>query len=198
MTEGQGAAPAGAVSDASRLFQRRRPQLDELRTPESEVEDLQFGRDLLDETVSDLDPALPTEEDVQLDRILDRPQTALDPSLYRYDPEAGRTNVAVKVKAVTEAVGNTLKTPFGKLLYTIPVFLAGVGLSIAAVTYQTWAWVGPAAFVMPLGAALAWWRYQAWLGSKRYMFRLLETLGEDVSDFEMHKRYRKAGKRPRR
>ena len=39
---------------------------------------------------------------------------------------------------------------------------------------------------------MVYWRYQVWLGHKRYMYRLLESLGEDVSDFDPRKVYRKA------
>jgi hypothetical protein len=188
------------LHEGEAVFRRNRPALDPLRTPEDQVEDLQLGRDILDDTVAELEPVAPGDDEVALDTILDNPQLTHDASLTRYDPEAGRTNVSVKIRAVSEAVQNTLRTPFGKLLYTIPVFLAGIGLTIAAVTYQTWTWIGPALVVMPLGFVLAYWRYQAWLGSKRYMYRLLETLGEDVSDFDMQKRYRKVKltARPRR
>ena len=186
------------LPEARPVVRRNRPMLDPNRTPEDEVEDLQLGRDILDETVAELEPAAPSDDDVALDKILDSPQTTFDSSLTRYDPEAGRTNVSVKIRAATDAVRNTLRTPFGKLLYTIPVFLAGIGLTIAAITYQTWAWIGPAMVVMPLGFVLAYWRYQAWLGSKRYMYRLLETLGEDVTEFDTHKRYRKIKTTPQR
>jgi hypothetical protein len=186
------------VADGGRAVPLRRSALEELARLRPEPGDLQIGRDILDETVADLEAVTPSDDEVQLDKILDRPQAVMDASLYRYDPEAGRTNVAVKIKVVSEAVKNTLKTPFGKMLFTIPVFLAGVALTIAAVTYRTWAWIGPAALVMPVGFALAYWRYQAWLGSKRYMYRLLESLGEDVTDFDPHKANRRLKpKKPR-
>jgi hypothetical protein len=182
------------VSDNGSVPVRRRPKLDELVRAKQEPEDLQFGRDLLDETVSDLDAVEPSDDEVQLDKILDRPQSATDVSLTRYDPEAGRMDVAVKIKAATEAVKNTIKSPFGKLLLVVPIFLVGVWLAIEAVTYQTWAWIGPAAVVFPLGSVLVYIRYQAWLGSKRYMYRLLESLGEDVSDFDYRQQLRRVGK----
>jgi hypothetical protein len=79
------------------------------------------------------------------------------------------------------------------------MFLAGIGLCIAAVTFQNWPWIVAAGIVLPLGGFLMYLRYQAWLGHKRYMYRLLETLGEDVSDFQPHKMYRstkvRAGRR---
>jgi hypothetical protein len=169
---------------------RRRPKLDELekfRPQPSEPEDLGIGRDILDDTVSELEAVTPSDDEVQLEGIWDRPQTVLDASLNRYDPEAGRTNVAVKIKAVSEAVKNTFRTPFGRLLFAVPVLLTGIALSIAAATLQTWPWIAPAAVVMPAGLVLAYHRYQEWLGSKRYMYRLLESLGEDVTDFDPRK-----------
>ena len=102
-------------------------------------------------------------------------------------------NVAVKIRVVTEAVRNTIDTPFGKLLLSIIFGLAGVGATIAAITLQDTPWVVAACILMPVGLLLVYWRYQAWLGHKRYMYRLLETLGEDVGDFDPRHKYRKTG-----
>lgn len=135
--------------------------------------------------------------DVDLNHIYDRPEalSAADvASLSRYDPEADRTSVSVKVRAVTEAVRNSVTTPFGKLILTFPVVLLAIALTIVAFTHQEWPFIAAAAVVMPVALLLAYWRYQAWLGHKRYMYRLLESLGEDVSDFDPHKIYRKVGK----
>jgi hypothetical protein len=77
----------------------------------------------------------------------------------------------------------------------VPVFLAGIALAIAAATLQDWGWIIAAGVVTPLGSVLMYLRYQAWLGHKRYLYRLLETLGEDVSDFDFQKRYRPAKRR---
>lgn len=132
--------------------------------------------------------------DVALDEILDRVEASSDTSsLTRYDPEAGHTNVSVKIRAATEAIRNSVSTPFGKLLTAIVVGLAGLSLAIAAITLQTTPWIVAAAIVAPVGGLLVYWRYQAWLGHKRYMYRLLETLGEDVTDFDPRKMYRKIG-----
>jgi type IV secretory pathway VirB2 component (pilin) len=154
----------------------------------------------MEETAADMDApaAAPDEADVDLNRIYDRPEAvaAADAaSLARYDPEAGRTSVAVKVRAVTQAVRNTVATPFGKLVVTLPIILLGISLTIAAVTIQDLPYIIAAVLVMPVSLFLTYWRYQVWLGHKRYLYRLLETLGEDVSDFDPHRMYRKAGKR---
>lgn len=138
------------------------------------------------------------DEDVDLNRIYDRPEVAAAAdaaSLYRFDPEAGRTSVAVKVKVVTQALRNSVSTPFGKLVVVLPVLLLGISLTIAAINLRDMPWIVAAGLVMPVSLALVYWRYQVWLGHKRYMYRLLETLGEDVSDFDPHKIYRKAGSR---
>jgi hypothetical protein len=195
-----GPAPAPRAGPVRQKNRRPAADLSELKAeipiPRPPIEDLQLGRDILDDTVADLPAADPETAagDVELLSIFDRPDAisaAADASLRRYDPEAGKTNVAVKVKAVSEAVRNTLKSPFGKLLIAIPMFLAGIALTIPAVTFQTWPWVAAAGIVLPVGAFLMYLRYQAWLGHKRYMYRLLESLGEDVSDFEPHQMYRK-------
>lgn len=132
--------------------------------------------------------------DVALEDVLDRVEASSDTSsLSRYDPEAGHTNVAVKIRAATEAIRNSVSTPFGKLMSASVLGLAGISLAIAAITFQTMPWIIAAAIVAPVGGLLVYWRYQAWLGHKRYMYRLLETLGEDVTDFDPRKMYRKIG-----
>jgi hypothetical protein len=130
-----------------------------------------------------------------IDDIYDKPEAAYDTaSLSRFDPERGKQNVAIKIRAVTEAVRNTVTTPFGKLLLAIIFGLAGVTLTIAAITLRDTPYIVAAIIVAPIGFLLVYWRYQAWLGHKRYMYRLLETLGEDVSDFDPRRVYRRAGK----
>ena len=151
-------------------------------------------RDLsLDQTVYDYEAARRSSE-VELDKILDKPDSTADAaSMSRFDPEAGKTNVAVKIRAVTEAVKNSFDTPFGKLLLSVVFGMAGVGTTIAAITLQDTPWVVAACILMPVGLLLVYWRYQAWLGHKRYMYRLLETLGEDVTDFDPRHKYRRTG-----
>jgi hypothetical protein len=127
--------------------------------------------------------------------IYDKPEAVYDvASLSRFDPERNKQNVAIKIRAVTEAVRNTVTTPFGKLLLAIIVALAGITLTIAAVTLRDTPYVVAAIIVAPIGALLVYWRYQAWLGHKRYMYRLLETLGEDVSEYDPRQVYRRTGK----
>jgi hypothetical protein len=153
----------------------------------------------LDDTAVDADADDDSNDsaaEVDMEGIYDRPEAvaAADvASLYRYDPEAGRTSVAVKVRAVTEAVKNSVATPFGKLIITLPVLLIGTSLTIAAINIQDTPFIVAAAVVMPIALLLVYWRYQIWLGHKRYMYRLLESLGEDMSDYDPRKVFRRAG-----
>lgn len=129
-----------------------------------------------------------------LDDIFDRPEELVTGSTAEYDPEAGRTNVAIKIQAVRQVVRSATSTPFGRLMVSIPVALAGLTLSIMAVTLQELWMIISACLITPLGAFLVYQRYQAWLGHKRYMYRLLESLGEDVSGFDPLKANRRIGK----
>jgi hypothetical protein len=153
----------------------------------------------LDDTAVDTDADDDSDDsaaEVDMEGIYDRPEAvaAADmASLHRYDPEAGRSSVAVKVRAVTEAVKNSVATPFGKLIVTLPVLLVGTGLTIAAINIQDTPFIVAASVVMPIALLLVYWRYQIWLGHKRYMYRLLESLGEDMSDYDPRKVFRRAG-----
>ncbi len=154
----------------------------------------------LDDTAVDYEPLVHDPKprpvantEVALDEVFDKPDAAADTaSLTRFDPERGKQNVAIKIRAVTDAVRNTITTPFGKLILSIVVALAGTTLTIAAITLKDTPYIVAAIIVAPVGALLVYWRYQAWLGHKRYMYRLLESLGEDVSDFDPRRMYRRA------
>lgn len=127
-----------------------------------------------------LDDPDETVAEVEVEEILDRPAEPGDEPPGELDPEAGRGSVASKSVAIREAVG----TPFGRLLLALPLALAGIALAIMAATHQTWPYIAAAAVVAPVGMWLVHRRYQDWLGHRRYIYRLLETLGEDVSDFD--------------
>ncbi len=126
-------------------------------------------------------------EEVDLTAAYDRPDRTDDASLKRFDPEAGKMGIAVKLRAVRQRVD----TPFGRMVIAIPILLASVALGIFAFAFPTWPIITAAGLLVPASAWLLWWRYQQWLGHKRYMFRLLETLGEDVSDWSMDQQYKK-------
>jgi hypothetical protein len=131
---------------------------------------------------------------VEVEDIFDRSEQQSTASAAPYDPEAGRTNVAVKIQAASQVVRSAASTPFGKLVLAIPVGLAAITLTILAIVDQT-LWICIAAgIVVPIAGWLLYARYQAWLGHKRYMYRLLETLGEDVSDFDSGQTFRRIGK----
>lgn len=155
----------------------------------------------LSETTEERSRRTKAKIDVELDTVFDRPDSGMETaSLSRFDPEAGRTAVAVKIRAVTEAVVNSVATPFGKLIVAILFGLVGLALAIAAVTLKDTPYIVAACIVTPIALLLIYRQYQIWLGHKRYMYRLLETLGEDVSEFDPHKMYRrvKAGRKKRR
>ena len=159
-------------------------------------------RDPLGETVAETRPSR-FEEGLDLARILDRAGTSDDNPLSRYDPEAGKTRVAVRFTAATEAVSaavtgavsTAIHTPFGRLLLSLIVVLGAIVLTIAAATFGEMWMIVAAGLADPLALLLVYWRYQVWLGHKRYLFRLLETLGEDMTDYDPRKVYRKAGTR---
>lgn len=122
-----------------------------------------------------------TVADVELEAVLDRPEAVPEALPGAVDPEAGRMDAASPLQTARAAV----RTPFGRVLMAIPLALAGVALVIMAVTFQTWPYIAGAAVLAPAGLGLLYVRYQRWLGHKRYMFRLLESLGEDVSGFDV-------------
>ncbi|MFM9995433.1 MAG: hypothetical protein ACKVU4_06480 [Phycisphaerales bacterium] len=119
-------------------------------------------------------------EDVDLDSVYDRLGGKDDASLKRFDPEAGRTSITIKLRAVRQS----LSTPFGRLVMTFPVALAAITVTIFAVNRPEWPLLTAAGVLVPASLVLVYIRYQQWLGHKRYLYRLLETLGEDVSDFD--------------
>lgn len=127
---------------------------------------------------------VPDLEREKFDSIFDRPEALIVGSTAQYDPEAGRSNVSVRIQAVRHVVRAATVTPFGRLVIVIPLALAAIALTIISITMQE-TWMIIAAFITaPIAAFLVYRRYQAWLGHRRYMYRLLETLGEDVSDFD--------------
>jgi hypothetical protein len=177
------------------------------QTPPPPPQD-QPGPDLLGETKADLE-LVPTEDgasgspdgsrgrggrdesgesaaDIDLTEVYDRPEKTEDASLKRYDPEAGKMGLAVKIRAVRQQVN----TPFGRLVLALAVNLASACLVIYTIAFPIWPLIVAAAIVVPACGWLLWVRYQQWLGYKRYMYRLLETLGEDVSDWNMEQTYR--------
>lgn len=124
--------------------------------------------------------------DIDLEQVYDRPQRTDDASLKRFDPEAGKMGLAVKIRAVRQQVN----TPFGRLVLALVLNLASACLVIYTIAFPIWPLIVAAAIVVPACGWLLWVRYQQWLGYKRYMYRLLETLGEDVSDWNMEQTYR--------
>lgn len=150
--------------------------------------------DALGETKVDVeaeaeDSAGQSAPDIDLNEVYDRPlpQKTEDASLKRYDPEAGKMGLAVKIRAVRQQIN----TPFGRLALAFPLNLASLSLAIYTFAFPAWWLIAATAIIVPGCGWLLWVRYQQWLGHKRYMYRLLETLGEDVTDWNMERTYRK-------
>jgi hypothetical protein len=133
--------------------------------------------------------------DVDLTSIFDRTAPAeAAANLSRDDPEAEilrrRTQAAAASAAPRINPKAALLSPFGQLILSIVLALVGLTLAIMASIERTRTLLIAAGVVVPVTAWLTWRRYQQWLGHRRYMYRLLETLGEDVTDFHPSKSIR--------
>ena len=151
-------------------------------SPDTEEDD---DIDLLADTVAeevDLGDPAPLDEDPTYDDIYAHDVVALDHT----DPEAGRMGVARRVRQVRKAAA----TPGGRMVTAVPLTLTGITLAIFALTRQTTPFVAAAAIVTPIALVWQYLCFQRWLGAKRYAYRLLESLGEDVSDFTPDQMYR--------
>lgn len=115
-------------------------------------------------------------------------------ALGGFDPEAGKMGLGTRIQKVVRA---SVRSPFGRFIVAIVLGLGGVSLGIVALTFQTVPLFIAAGILTPASLVYLYLRYQQWLGHKRYIFRLLETLGEDVSDFDMNRRYRGGAKAER-
>lgn len=131
---------------------------------------------------------------IDLERVFDRAST-LEGRLDRFDPEAGKMGLATRIH---RAVRARMGSHGGRLVIALFLALGGASLVILALEFQTWALIVAASLGAPLTLILLYVRYQQWLGHKRYMYRLLESLGEDVSEFDPGKIYRPVKVRTRR
>lgn len=155
------------------------------------------SRHQLDATVADA-PALrsparapaPADAEVDLDRVYDRVSTPpTNVTIALNDDEAGRSRVGGELKR-TQQVRAAVGSAFGRLLQALALTMLAASLAIFAAFDQRWIWIAPAAIALPLTLWLTTRRYHAWLGHRRYMYRLLDTLGEDVSGLEGERRVR--------
>lgn len=157
------------------------------------------ARHQLDATVADTPAARaprpssqtsPIDAEVDLDRVYDR--VAAQPSnvtIALNDDEAGRTRVGGELKR-TQQVRAAVGSAFGRLLQALVLTIIAASLAIFAAFDQRWIWIAPAAIALPLTLWLTTRRYHTWLGHRRYMYRLLDTLGEDVSGLKRERRVR--------
>lgn len=114
--------------------------------------------------------------------------------LFRLAPEGfdfGRTKQSLVVR---QHVRRVLHDSWVRFLISIPLAIVGLTFLLLALTIgSTFLIVGTVVLV-----PTTWWwcglRYQRWLDHKRFGYRLLESLGEDVSDWDPYprRRYRHA------
>jgi hypothetical protein len=124
---------------------------------------------------------------VDMNRVFDRAESKYSGALDRYDPEAGKMGLGTRIR---RAVRARAASPFGRFVVAIVLAMAGAALAIVAAVFPEWPLIVSAGIFFPASLAYLYVRYQQWLGHKRYIYRLLETLGEDVSDFDLERRYR--------
>lgn len=144
-------------------------------------------REIRDEAVED-PGATPADglAAINLDQVFDR-ASAGEGGLDRFDPEAGKMGLATRIhRAVRARIGSH----GGRLVIALLLALGGAALAILALEFRTWPLIAGAGVLTPLSLILLYVRYQQWLGHKRYMYRLLESLGEDVSEFDPDRIYR--------
>ena len=93
------------------------------------------------------------------------------------DPELDHVN-ARKVATVRRAVVST----GGQFILGMVAALFGLGLAVYAAAEQSLPLLIAAALIAPPCTYYGYKKYRQWLQNKRYLVRLLESLGEDVSN----------------
>ena len=84
-----------------------------------------------------------------------------------------------------------LQNSFTKLLIMTGLLMASIAMAIlAAILHDLWLII-TASVMFPVFSVLWYKAYAQWQANKRFGFRLLESLGEDVSDVAIEDRYKK-------
>lgn len=96
------------------------------------------------------------------------------------DPELHHVNVRKKLSRAQKTVNDK----FTQLIIAGVASLIGIALALLAITWQTQNIIIAASVVCPPAFFITWSRYNKWVARKNSMYRLLETLGEDVSDLD--------------
>ena len=99
-------------------------------------------------------------------------------NLDQVDPESGYHGYHRKI-----TVRKAVSTSFGQLIFATLATLLGVALVIMAATVQTLPWIIAASVVFIPSAFLLRSRYKRWIKNRTYLFRLCQSLGEDVSNW---------------
>jgi len=114
-----------------------------------------------------------------------------DPLLPDDDPEAAYQNVR-DIRSAKKAIASS----GGQFVIGLVIGLFGLGLAVYAAAQASMdstnslLMLAAAAIIAPVST---WWahrKYKQWLHRKTYLYRLLESLGEDVSDLRPHRRGR--------
>lgn len=111
-----------------------------------------------------------------------------DPLLADEDPEAGYQNVR-DIRSAKKAIASS----GGQFVIGLIIGLFGLGMAVYAAAQASMDSTG--SLIMLAAAAIiapvsAWWahrKYRQWLQHKTYLYRLLESLGEDVSELKPRK-----------
>ena len=155
----------------------------------------------LADTVADLDAI--AEDDTMGDQIVfERPPEPAPPQspfvpigeheiagLDLIDPEWGQYDVSRRITSIRKAV----ETSFAQMLVAGVMALAALAIALLAATWQTNELIGLAAVTCPPTFYFTYKRWRRWLAHRRFMFRLLETLGEDTTGIDPRtRRQRKA------
>ncbi|MEM1329829.1 MAG: hypothetical protein AAGG07_04640 [Planctomycetota bacterium] len=119
-------------------------------------------------------PPPPQEADGEFARVGAHELTGLD----KFDPEAGYSDYQKKV-----TLRKAVSTSFGQLIISGVLMLTGIALTIMAATVQTLPWIIAAAVVLPPAIVVFRKRYKRWVRNRTYLFRLCQSLGEDVSNW---------------
>jgi len=138
---------------------------------DEQMEDLSDADEAaLDETVADL------ELDESFVELGGHDAARID----EIDPELHHHSVRKKRRRAKKVV----ETKFTQMIVAGVASLVGIAFALLAMTWQSQNIIIAACIICPPAFWITWVRYQKWVASKNAMFRLLQTLGEDVSGID--------------
>jgi|GEM_PF-3443353 len=143
----------------------------------------------LADTVVDVDAL---EEEDEAEAVLtpqrsERPQSPFVPigeheiaGLDRLDPEWGKYDVSRRITSLRQAV----ETSFAQMIFAGIAALVALAVALLAASWQTRALIIAASVLCPPTFVWVYIQWRRWLERKRFLFRLLETLGEDTTGID--------------